>query len=115
MKLLVQWIRQYWVATSLLLFITITILSFTPLKALASNDKVLHFTAYFVLVLPLMLKKPMHWLVLLIIYAFSSGAIELLQPYANHRTDIMDLFANIIGLFCGSVVASIINYFITID
>ncbi|TEW49816.1 VanZ family protein [Psychromonas algicola] len=116
MNLLVQWVRKYWILISLFLVITITVLSFTPLlNALASCDKILHFTAYFVLVLPLILRKPRYWFVLLIIYALSSGVIELLQPYANHRTDVMDVLANISGLVCGSVVAFIINYFVTVD
>ena len=116
MKLLVQWVRKYWVLTSLLFVITITVLSFTPLSnALASSDKILHFTAYFVLALPLILKKPRYWFVLLIVYAISSGVIELLQPYANHRTDMMDVLANISGLVCGSVVAFVVNYFVAVD
>jgi len=116
MNLLVQWIRKFWILISLLLVITITVLSFTPLlNALASSDKILHFSAYFVLVLPLILRKPRYWFLLLIIYALSSGVIELLQPYANHRTDIMDVLANISGLICGSVAAFIVNYFVTVD
>ena len=116
MNLLVHWVRKYWILTSLLLVMMITVLSFTPLlNALASSDKMLHFTAYFVLVLPLILKKPKHWFALLIIYALSSGVIELLQPYANHRTDLMDVWANISGLICGSIVAFIINYFVAAD
>jgi len=116
MNLLVQWVRKYWILISLLLVITITVLSLTPLlNALASCDKMLHFTAYFILVLPLMLKKPRYWFALFIVYALLSGVIELLQPYANHRTDLMDVWANISGLICGSIVAFIINYFVAAD
>lgn len=110
MELLVQWIRKNWILFSLLLFVTIVVLSFTPLKHLARNDKILHFAAYGVLALPLVLKKPNYWLLLLVGYGLCSGVIELIQPYAHHRTDIMDVLANVLGLVSGSIVAFVINW-----
>jgi VanZ family protein len=112
MEWLVIWIRKYWILSSLALFITIAILSFSPIILLSTSDKMLHVLAYSVLVLPLMLKKPRYWLAVLIGYGLWSGAIELVQPYANHRTDIMDVLANIAGLFIGSLFAAIINYYV---
>ena len=110
MELLVQWVRNNWVIVSLFLFITIVALSFTPLKHLARNDKILHFAAYSVLALPLVLKKPNYWILVLIGYGLCSGGIELIQLYANHRTDVMDVLANIVGLVSGSIVAFAINW-----
>jgi len=91
---------------------TIIVLSFMPLTSLAQQDKALHFSAYFALVLPLMLKQPKYWLVILLGYALLSGAIEILQPYVHHRYDIMDMLANTLGLVSGAMAAFIINRFI---
>jgi len=112
MRLLVQWIREHWMMASLIILMTILVLSFIPITSLAQHDKALHFSAYFALVLPLMLKQPKYWFVILLGYALLSGAIEILQPYAHHRYDIMDILANTLGLLSGAIAAFIINCFI---
>lgn len=112
MKPLLQLIRDYWVILSILLALFISFLSLTPLSqfpAVPGNDKSHHFIAYSVLVLPLMLKKPNYWLVIFILFALMSGAIELIQPYRNRYGEWLDLLANIGGLTCGSVIAYILN------
>lgn len=112
MKLLLQLIRDYWIILSLILATLITFLSLMPLSQLpvvTGSDKSHHFIAYSALVFPLMLKKPNYWFVIFILFAFLSGAIELIQPYQNRYGEWLDLLANIGGLISGSLVAYIIN------
>lgn len=113
MKPLLHLIREYWIWSSLFLCVCITFLSLTPLAQLPGQfggDKLHHFVAYGVLVLPLMLKKPTYWLLILCSYALLSGAIELIQPNVNRHGDWFDLIANMGGLICGAFVAYLINY-----
>ncbi|TEW56233.1 VanZ family protein [Psychromonas sp. RZ22] len=112
MKVLIQFIREYWIFFSLLLFALIAILSLTPMAELpkvAGTDKTHHFIAYSVLVLPLMLKKPKYWFIILLSYIALSGTIELIQPHFNRQAEWLDLFANICGVICGVIIAYIIN------
>ncbi|MEL0630534.1 VanZ family protein [Psychromonas aquatilis] len=109
----IQLIRDYWVLLSLLLLTLIVVLSLTPLSKLPSisgSDKVHHFIAYSVLSLPLMLKKPRYWFAVLLIFTVLSGAIEVIQPYTSRYGDWLDLYTNIGGLFCGSILAYFINW-----
>ena len=110
MNYLLQLIRKYWIALSLLLVAIIASLSLSPLPSLPGvpgSDKTHHFIAYSVLVLPLMLKKPNNWVVVFILYVLLSGSIELIQPYGEW----LDMVANIGGLVCGSIIAYFINRF----
>ena len=114
MNTLLQLIRKYWIALSLLLVAIIASLSLTPLPHLPGvpgSDQTHHFIAYSVLVFPLMLKKPNNWLVVFILYALLSGTIELIQPYVNRYGEWLDMVANVGGLVCGSIVAYFINRF----
>lgn len=40
-----------------------------------------------------------------------SGAIELLQPYVNRYGEWLDMAANTVGVFCGLIIAELINRF----
>jgi len=109
---LFQLVRDYWFILSLLLAITISFLSLTPLTELpsvAGNDKTHHFIAYSALALPLMLRKPRFWFVGLVLFILLSGAIELIQPFVNRYGEWLDLLANLGGICCGAVLAYIIN------
>ncbi|WP_413693559.1 hypothetical protein [Psychromonas sp. KJ10-2] len=44
-----------------------------------------------------------------LLFALLSGTIELIQPYQNRYGEWMDLFANIGGLICGSILAYFVN------
>jgi len=114
MNSLLQLIRKYWIALSILLVAIIASLSLSPLPHLPGvpgSDKTHHFIAYSVLVLPLMLKKPNNWVAVFTLYILLSGAIELIQPYVNRYGEWLDMAANIGGLVCGSLVAYLINRF----
>lgn len=112
MNLILQLIRRYWIVLSILLASLITFLSLTPMAELPSvpgSDKTHHFIAYSALVLPLMLKKPNYWMAIVLLFTLLSGVIELIQPYQNRYGEWLDLFANIGGLTCGSIIAYLIN------
>jgi len=105
-------VRHYWVWSSLFLCVLITFLSLTPLAELPKaygSDKLHHFIAYGVLVLPLALRKPRYWFVVVIGFALLSGAIELIQPQVNRHGGWLDMLANVCGLGCGLVFAYFLN------
>lgn len=113
MHYLVRFVRSNWLVISLLILASITILSLTPLPKLPAapgSDKLHHFIAYAALCFPLMLKKPRYWLWGLLLLALWSGAIELIQPFANRYGEWADMYANLGGLACGTCIAYFFNY-----
>lgn len=107
-------VRTYWVWCSLFLCVFITFLSLTPLAELPKaygSDKLHHFIAYGVLVLPLALRKPRYWFIVVIGFVLLSGAIELIQPQVNRHGGWLDMLANVGGLSCGLVLAYCLNRF----
>jgi len=90
----------------------ITTLSFWPLTflpAVPGSDKTHHFIAYAALMLPTALRMPKHWLLIGLFFIIWSGAIELIQPYANRYGEWLDLLANVVGLLSGLIIARLIN------
>ena len=89
------------------------ILSLWPLEELPpvpGTDKTHHLIAYAVLMLPTALRKPKKWKLFTLLFIAYSGAIELLQPYVNRHGEWLDVLANISGLFCGWILAELINF-----
>ena len=69
------------------------------------SDKLLHFIAYGVMVIPVSLERVYpQFLVFLIALAYG-GFIELIQPFWGREADIMDLWANIAGIIFGILIA----------
>lgn len=107
-------IEIYWIALTLFTLALITVLSLWPLDnlpAVPGSDKTHHLIAYAALAFPTALRKPNQWAVLLILFIGYSGIIELIQPYVNRYGEWLDMLANTIGISCGLILASIINYF----
>lgn len=105
-------IRTYWVYLTLLLLAVICFLSLYPLDALPpvpGTDKTHHFIAYFALVLPMALRKPNCWPVVLVLFILVGASIELIQPFVNRYGEWLDLTANTSGVVCGFIVGQIIN------
>lgn len=97
-------LTQHWLAAVLFTLMTITVLSLTPLSGLPEapgSDKSHHLIAYALLIFPLGLSKPKHWLWIALFLLCWSGAIELLQPLVNRHAEWLDLLANGLGLLCG--------------
>ncbi|TKB43095.1 VanZ family protein [Thalassotalea mangrovi] len=112
MSLLLALTRRYWILLTMLMMSIICVLSLYPLQALPvvpGTDKTHHFLAYFALVMPMALKKPNYWPVLVLSFIGISGAIELIQPFVNRYGEWLDLTANISGVIAGFMVAQIIN------
>ncbi|RHW76372.1 VanZ family protein [Colwellia sp. RSH04] len=109
-------IKDYWLALTLFILFCITTLSLWPAESLPQvpgTDKTHHFIAYGLLVLPTALKKPNGWIYIALAFMAFSGVIELIQPYVNRYGEWLDMLANVVGLFCGIIIATILNYFTT--
>jgi VanZ family protein len=114
MNILIDLIKECWFMLTVFLLILIATLSLWPaeqLPQMPGGDKTHHFISYGVLILPLALRKPQHWLFIALGFAAFSGAIELIQPYVNRYGDWFDLAANIAGLICGVIVANVYLYY----
>ena len=111
-------IKTNWLTVTLFFLATITIFSLWPLDELPpvpGSDKPHHLIAYAILMLPTALRKPNNWILFVLFFLAYSGAIELLQPYVNRCGEWLDMLANTAGVFCGLIVAEIINFFFPID
>ena len=84
--------------------VLITVLSLSPLENLPEapgSDKTHHLVAYFALAFPLALKGGSKWFLLLPVFIFWGGAIELIQPFVNRYGEWLDFVANSIGVLLG--------------
>ena len=107
-----QCIEKYWLILSLCILLIITTLSLWPLDNLPlvpGSDKTHHLIAYAALVLPVALRKPNRWMLLVVFFIFYSGLIELVQPYMNRYGEWLDLLANTAGVVCGVALAAVIK------
>jgi VanZ family protein len=118
MIILIVFIRTYWLAITLVILSTITLLSLYPLESLPSvpgSDKTHHFTAYAILMLPTALRKPKYWQCICFFFICWSGMIELVQPAVNRYAEWLDLAANTIGIVGGLLIAQMISFSIPDD
>jgi VanZ family protein len=109
---MIRFIENHWVVLTAAILIAITTLSLSPVAELPpvpGTDKLHHFIAYGLLMLPTALRKPKKWLLIGLVFIMYSGAIELIQPYVNRYGEWLDLLANTGGLACGIIVAGLIN------
>ncbi|MEI6894023.1 MAG: VanZ family protein [Colwellia sp.] len=112
---MVNFIKQYWLLITLFLMTAIATLSLLPpvhLPQVPGSDKSHHFISYALLMLPIALRKPKHWLWITLVFAGFSGAIELIQPSVNRYGEWLDMFANVAGLVCGIILAKVIECFL---
>jgi len=110
---MINLIKKYWLIITVFLLTAIATLSLWPaanLPQVPGGDKTHHFISYGVLMLPVALRKPEHWLWIALSFAAFSGAIELIQPYVNRYGEWLDMAANVTGLACGLIIANIITY-----
>ena len=104
--------RRYWLASTIILLITITCLSLWPNESLPSvpgGDKIHHLIAYAALVFPVALRRPKPWRLIAILFIACSGLIELVQPFVNRYGEWLDMVANITGLSLGIVLAEVVR------
>ena len=98
----------------IILFVIITLLSFTPIQLSGSFgpidvDKAYHFVAYFCLALPLPILRPRLtiWVVLGIMTY--GGLIELVQYLFGREPSWGDFIANAIGAIVGAMIANFLG------
>ncbi|WP_020586172.1 VanZ family protein [Desulfobacter curvatus] len=116
MKRVVDEIKKRWKTLTLIILTIITVFSLLPLDALPpapGTDKIHHFIAYAMLMLPAAVRKPANWVLLGLFFVLYSGAIELIQPFINRYGEWMDMFANSSGVICGAVIGGLINFIIS--
>mgnify|MGYP003776487817 FL=1 len=98
----------------IILFVIITLLSFSPIQMSGSFgpidvDKAYHFVAYFCLALPLPILRPRLtiWVVLGIMTF--GGLIELVQYLFGRESSWGDFIANAIGAIVGAMIANFLG------
>jgi len=114
MRNFINFLSTYWLPVTVMLLVIISALSLTPLEKLPltpGSDKLHHLIAYAALSIPLGLKKPRYWLIVVSFFLVYSGLIELIQPYVNRYGEWLDMAANSLGMFCGLLIAELLNYF----
>ena len=92
------------VIASLILFLSLQPLGEEDTKLLVS-DKLMHFIAYGVMVLPVSLERVYPQFLVFLIALTYGGFIEIIQPFWGREADIMDLWANIAGIIFGILIA----------
>ena len=113
MILFLTFIKNNWLAFTLLLLVAITVLSLWPLQTLPSvpgSDKTHHFIAYGALMFPTALRKPNYWKIIGLVFIVFSGMIELIQPYVNRYGEWLDMAANNAGVVCGLLLAQMMTF-----
>lgn len=106
-------IKQHWLAFTLAMLAAISISSLLPVEHLPpvpGSDKTHHFVSYGLLMFPLALRRPNYWPLIGLLFVGWGGAIELIQPYVNRYGEWLDFAANTGGLFCGLILALVLNY-----
>ena len=99
---------------TIILFVVITLLSFSPIQLRGSFgpigvDKAYHFVAYFCLALPLPILRPRLtiWVVLGIMTY--GGLIELVQYFFGREPSWGDFITNGIGVIAGAMIANFLR------
>ncbi len=111
MNSLLHLIKTNWLACTALTLAAITVLSLRPVTVpdVPGGDKTLHLVAYAALMFPAGLRRPKQLAAIFFFFFLYSGAIELIQPYVNRCGEWLDLAANILGLFCGLLLAEVLR------
>jgi len=113
MRSFINFLTTYWLAITAIILVSISILSLTPLQQLPpapGSDKLHHLIAYAALTIPLVLKKPRYWGLIICAFLLYSGLIEIIQPYVNRYGEWADMLANSLGIFCGLLLAELLIY-----
>ena len=107
---------ENWKIYTSLIFIIITFLSLYPLQeqpSVPGSDKIHHLIAYSALAIGVGLRRPSNYVLIIILFSFYSGLIEIIQPYVNRFREIEDFLFNNLGIFIGLILGIVIkNYLI---
>ena len=82
-----------------------------PLKELPvpGTDKLQHFIAFGVFVLPVSLLLPARAWLIFIIAVVCGGLIEIIQPYVNRYAEFGDFMADAVGAAVGAAIGVVIS------
>ena len=100
---------------SLLIALTISLLSLTPLEELPEvpgGDKLHHFIAYGALAFPTAFIRSRYLVGLTLLYLILGGGIELIQPYVNRYGEWLDFAANAGGTALGTAGGLVVSSFL---
>ena len=103
---------ENWIIYTSLIFLIITFLSLYPLQeqpSVPGSDKIHHLIAYSALTICVGLRKPSNYFLIIILFSFYSGLIEIIQPYVNRFREIEDFLFNNLGIFFGLTLGISIN------
>ena len=103
---------ENWKTYTSLIFIIITFLSLYPLKeqpSIPGSDKIHHLIAYLALAIGVGLRRPSNYVLIIILFSFYSGLIEIIQPYVNRFREIEDFLFNNLGILIGLTLGIVIN------
>ena len=103
---------ENWKIYTLLILIIITFLSLYPLKekpSIPGSDKFHHLIAYSALAIGVGLRRPSNYVLIIILFSFYSGLIEIIQPYVNRFREIEDFLFNNLGILIGLTLGIVIN------
>ena len=73
------------------------------------SDKFHHLIAYSALTFCIGLRRPSNYILLIILFSFYSGLIEIIQPYVNRFREIEDFLFNNLGILIGLTLGIVIN------
>jgi len=68
---------------------------------IAGGDKLFHVLGFFALVVPLALRHPVRWRLILTVALVFGGMIEIAQPYVGRSAEWLDLLADGVGASLG--------------
>ena len=103
---------ENWKIYTYLIFIIITLLSLYPLQEqpnIPGSDKIHHLIAYSALAIGVGLRRPSNYVLIIILFSFYSGLIEIIQPYVNRFREIEDFLFNNLGILIGLTLGIVIN------
>ena len=115
---MLTFIRRHWMLLSGFSLLLVSVGSLIPLDQLPplrTDDKVQHLIGYGLIMFPIALRKPKHWLWMAISIVLWSGAIELIQPYMNRYGEWADLAANTGGIIIATLLAALFAKMFTIS
>ena len=120
LRQLYQFIMRYqgvMYGLSLLIALSISILSLTPLEELPEvpgGDKLHHFIAYGALAFPTAFIRSRYLVGLTLLYLLLGGGIELIQPYVNRYGEWLDFAANAGGTALGTAGGLVLSSFLRV-
>ena len=103
---------ENWKIYTSLIFLIITFFSLYPLQeqpSVPGSDKIHHLIAYSALTICVGLRKPSNYFLIIILFSFYSGLIEIIQPYVNRFREIEDFLFNNLGILIGLTSGIVIN------